>query len=425
MSQIIVSGRSETGKLLAWMFASHGYRVISVEKHAVRQTGAVYTLRQSTFDALESISSGLGGEIRNECRNLGLHARPILENAPRSGFDVGQSPPEWVISAERLYATLEKSLDARPTSGSVESVEGKLQVIVETGKTTWTVDGKPLNALELKAPSIVCCAEGFNGTTLETLGVEKEIITPTQYWIIGVVEEQRLGKRAQLSVRKGTYKSSRLSDGRGRTAIHIQVPAHGLSQDDINDLFRKEVARLSNVAIKKVRRWDIRGSNGVRGTEPNLIAVCGKAARQASLVHDGTIIAGFGDNTSASTFQTGGGINKSIAEASVVACALIAGLKDAKRLEQIAEEANKKLLNFADWFSYTGATMFYQERHARLVQTIYYHLLQQWHKGGCPPCVTEIWKKIDFVGRQNLDLSRLELTFPGYGGFDIRPKMSA
>jgi 2-polyprenyl-6-methoxyphenol hydroxylase-like FAD-dependent oxidoreductase len=425
---VIVSGRSEAGMLLAWIFASHGFRVINVDKHTVRQNGAVYSLRQTTFNALESIAVGLGAEVRKECRRLRLYpCEPITASVPLFGNDVGQSPGEWSISAERLHATLKKALDARLISGSIEFVEGKLTPRLENGKTTWTIERRTQDILRLNAPSIVCTVEGFNGTTLQLIGVEKAVITPTQYWIVGIVEGSHLGKKAKLSIEhQQAYRTSRLSDGRGRTAIHIQVSeerALELSEESIGDLFRKQVAKASGMQLKHIQIWDIRGPSGLIDSKPKLIRVVGKAAKEASCIRDETIIAGFGDDISASTFQTGGGINTALAETISMASTLVVNLKNVESLQHTVATVNQRLLDFADWFSYSGARMFYPGMDPKFVQTIYYHLLQQWHyQDGCPPPDwQDIHRKMQFWSRlKKTKLSDWKIVYPGRGKFDIR-----
>lgn len=436
MPPVIVSGRSEAGMLLAYIFAALGYPVKNVDKHPQRQTGAVYTLRQSTFNALEAIATGLGDEIRNECRSRGTqpHSPISADEAPGSGLEVGLSYPQWVISAERLHATLRSALDARPTLGSVEFVEGMLTPRLENHKITWEVvqnknsQAATIDLLGAKTPLVVCSVEGVHGTTLESLGVDKAFITHPQYWIIGVVEGEHLGNRAELSCRTvfDGCKSSRLSDGRGRTAIHIQIPddqAFKLSQDNIDELFKGEVARLSKLQLEDIEKWDIRGPNGLPASKPRIITVQGKAARQASFAHGETVVAGFGDDTSASSFHSGGGINKAIAETAAVAFKLAAELNGQVEPKKAAEHANKTLLDFADWFSYSGATMFHLEMHGVFVQAIYAQLLEQWHKGKPAPDFVDIRKKLRFLSQPKMAImvSSASLIFPGNGSFDLKP----
>ena len=412
---VVVSGRSETGMLIANIFAFLGYRVVSVDKRGRRPTGAVYTLRQTTLNAMDAAAKGLGDKVKEQCRSRGIypHYETTAAKAPQCGLEVGLSWTEWVIRAEHLHKTIESELRNRQKSGSIDVVEGTLTPKLENGKTKWEVvqnsEGKR-TVFELaggRTPSIVCSVEGIHGTTLESPGVSKIYITHTQYWIIGVVEGGGLGNEAKLSVRDIEWedgakrRASRLSDGRGRTAIHIHVSDDRdpeLSQDDIDEMFKRRVAEICNVQSRDNKNFDIRGPNGQLGSRPSIVTVRGKIARQASFIHNDTIVAGFGDDISASSFQTGGGINYAIAQ-TTVATELATNLRSSIVPEQAVRNANQRLLDFAIYFSCTGAVEFYSELGLgeRTIQQIHGDLLTRWHQGKAALNYQDIKRKLSFL----------------------------
>ena len=433
---VVVSGRSETGMLIAHIFASIGYRVVSVDKYGRRRTGAVYTLRQSTFDAMDAVAEGLGDKIKEQCRSRGIHPHheTTAINTPRCGPDVGVSTLEWVIRAEHLYQAIDSELNSREVSGSIDVVEGTLTPRLEDGKTKWEVvqssEGKR-TVSELVGgvtPLVVCCVEGSHGTTLESLGVSKIDITHTQYWILGVVEGGDLGNEAKLSVRYMGWedgvkrKVSRLSDGRGRTAIHIHISDDHdpkLSQDNIDELFKRASAEICNVQSRDIQNLDIRGSNGQLGSRPSIITVKGKIARHAAFIHNDTVVAGFGDDIAASSFQTGGGVNYAIAQ-TTVATELATNIRSTVVPDQVVRHANKRLLEFAIYFSCVGAVEFYSELDLgqRRIQQIYGDLLTYWHQGKAALDYQDTKRKLVFLS--SLRGTNWSIKYPGNGTFDVQ-----